>query len=337
MNRRMISQCLLVIVVLCAAASMAEEPRLKKLTILVPDAEADVVAGLMLAEDADGTRSITTVAPRASASRPAEGAFTWSVDLKRGTYSTRRVPLSEEDLRFRERLRGKGSGPWRARSTGVVTTNECSEYDTGDGWIPCDQEIESQLYTYGLAVELFDLTASGPRARTELEIEWKSCPGELVLQNFDHHCYLMAPGTWNVAGCNYTPPAPRGGTLIGGVVGTYQNFHLGNPSLQTLVMDLVRVEASYGGMVTPHLRRNIVDEAITVGGRAYSGPVYSYPTSNCATGTFTGGGGGGGGGESEADETYCVPVYSGETGAKLGDCCGTHNHQIIECAKQYLY
>jgi hypothetical protein len=58
--------------------------------------------------------------------------------------------------------------------------------------------------------------------------------------------------------------------------------------------------------------------------------------STCGSGGgATGGGGTGGGGAMGAEKT-CVDVKDGETGAKLGECCGYNNTEIINCAKSYL-
>ena len=334
MMSRMKCACLVLMLLFVAVSALADEPRAERITVLQPAPDAEVIRDFFVLELEGGGRKVTT-APRkhiGAPRKPVEQAFEWEVDLERATYTTRIVSPNAADIAMRERIRGKeerGGRRFRAAA-------ECSEYDTGDDWIPCEDETRAQGWKYTVGLETRYPTSWGAyvtATRTEAELHWKACDGGLEKDFFDGFCSAYSP--WRYDRCGKMPPYQRG-FMDAKVVGMYNNYSLWNPAIETVIYDEVTLEAGHGAAWGTADFVYYGEAPARILGYQYESPVYGYQAYCSGTGGGGAGDSGSGGSFVEYPETYCVPVYNGENGAKLGDCCGTNNTQIINCAKSYL-
>jgi len=338
---------LLMMLILAGVAAFAEEPRVTRITTLRPAPDAEVIRDFLVVETSDGQKSVRS-APREAdvAARPADRAYTWTVDLKRGTYSTRRSELTAADRAMRERARGRVAG---AAGRRFDVGAECEEFQTSDDWIPCNGDNSGTGWRYAIAHETWQpnsVYGSSAATRTELNVDWKSCHGRLELESFSGQCYTPAFNTWRYVSCGRQPPYPTSfGILDATVIGNYQNYTLGDPAVATNVSEQVEFEGSVDGGWGTSSFLVYGEMAGFLTGRQYESgphPYYAYCDSygggggGGGGGSTPGGGDGGGGGGGTGGGSYCVPVYDGESGEKLGDCCGTSNTEIVNCAKQYI-
>ena len=327
MKSRMKCRCLVLMLLLVAVSALANEPRAKRITVLKPAEDAEVLGDVFVIELENGGR---TLAMEPGKGFKAEQAFDWTVDLERGTYTTKIAKPNAADLALRERLRDDGNtGGRRFRAA-----SQCSEYDTGDDWIPCDDEERAQGWRYILAHETrYQHPIQGPlsASRTEAELHWKACNGTLQSDFFGKSCLGFSPWFQNLC-VSYEPGS--GSTLDAEVLANYVNTSLWDPSRETGITERVRFQAHLGG-ATPQVHASVMYGEV---GGWFTGHTFITEGQYQAYCSGTGGGGANtsSGGLVTYSERYCVPVYEGQTGLYLGDCCGYHNHEIINCAKGYL-
>jgi hypothetical protein len=324
------------LVLVVAFSAVANERKVERITVLKPAADAEVIRNFYVLDLQGGERKVATSAPKFSGAPRAEQAYEWTVDLERGTYTTRIVKPNEADVAMRERLAGEAVQGGGGGGRRIRTQSECSPYDTGDGWMPCEDETRTQGWQYAYALETRYLSSWGAwttGTRTEGRMKWKQCSGSMKLDQFNGYCNQNNP--WGRMDCDWH--STNTGLIRGTVSGVYVNFSVGDSTRETYVVDEVTIEGGWGS-AWPYADFLVTGEQVPISGYTYETPL-SYYQAYCGSGTGGGGTGGdsGGGTQTNYGSTYCVSVYDGTNGAKLGDCCGTNNTQIIDCAKSYLH
>ena len=340
--------CVTLFVILLATAALAEgkeglllrakKPNLKKIILLSPAADAEVKRNFAVLVWSDGQQSLVERPGPRDGSPRADRAIAWSVDLRKGTYTTKLVPLSERDRAQSERARE------RAGAQAALRRSSLSDDFGNNG------------YSYSFATETWEPGAYfgfQGLTRTEAEIDWSECGYAVYLDDFLPSCWAnsqtFAYTTWYTRSCTANRPVGSSTNLLSGdVTGAYINWDFGDDNQATYVTERVHIDAYGGGYAYGWSNRTKAGEFNwLLSGQDFEGMVLTRPSRCSSPGGNNGGGGGSGpnpgddNGGPNGDGTIgggetCVEVDNGVTGELLGYCCGTTTTQIVDCAATYL-
>ncbi|HEX7153972.1 MAG TPA: hypothetical protein VF618_20955 [Thermoanaerobaculia bacterium] len=330
--------------------AVVRKNQVERVVVLQPSPDAEVRTPFLVLYGLDGSRSVTTPMPSA-AQRGFSGprAFTWTVDLEAGTYTTTVAEPTEKDRQFSARMKHAIA----AERQRFRTATECEEYATSEDSILCG----GRGWAYGYATETWEpgayLGFQG-LTRTEGELAWSSCGFRGRLDGYSGNCwsnpYTFAATTWYTLGCTMKEPYDGAyNTYDLSVTGQYRNNDFGFDSKATFVTERVNItgQGDHGWGYAERVKSG--EGSSLLSGRNYDTGLMSRPSACGDSGSGGGGGGGddggapGGGGEpgggggsgGSGGSSGCVPVYNGETNEKIGSCCGTSS-EIIACATKIL-
>jgi uncharacterized membrane protein YgcG len=332
----------IIAVLLLFAVSLSAAPpkaHRQRIVVLHPSAEAEVIANVRIVEWSDGRREIVRSLPEALNPTDEVQAISWTYDLGKGTYTSKRVQPSQQALeRAAARRRQRGQGRFRIAAQDEAGLMKRSFLYSVETWEP-GAHLGAQSLN-----------------RTEMEMAWSECSDgwSMQLDRFDGRCRAnpdtFVNTTWYVDSCYKAPPSSRAGAFFASVNGEYHNDDFGFDSLPTSVS--VQINAYVTRGLTPsvsHTYQNWGEGTLLIHDVSEYWPE-AWPGSNCA-GTTTGGGGsepgggdggggdggtGGGGGDGgDDDDITCLLVTDGSTGELLGICCGDTTESLINCAGQY--
>ncbi|HEX7152315.1 MAG TPA: hypothetical protein VF618_12575 [Thermoanaerobaculia bacterium] len=331
-----------IVALLLFTVSLSAEPskaQRKRIVVLRPAADAEVVAKVHVIEWSDGRREVVRSLAEATNRTDEIQSVQWTYDLAKGTYTSKRVPPTQAMLDRVAAHRRKYGARFRTATEDATGLMQHSFLYAVETWEP------------GAYVGFAGLN------RTEMDMAWSECSDgwSMQLDRFAGRCRAnpdtFVNTTWYVDSCYEAPPTSRAGAFYGSVTGSYHNDDFYDDTQRTWASQQLNVYVTRGlSAYVSHIPSFNGEGSSLLSSHEEYAP-YSSPGSSCYTppggggggggtdpGDGGGGGGGGGGGEGGGgdDDATCVLVTDGSTGELLGICCSNTTEGLINCAGALL-